>query len=79
VPAKPKGSTYKVSGGFGIRWTQDGKRQHQSPFHSEHEARAWWLEHIAPDLNNSALHDSCASMREWARLPSHAPRSNREK
>jgi integrase len=50
MPAETKGSVYKVKGGHGIRWTENGQRHHQSPFPTKTAARQWFNENIAPRL-----------------------------
>jgi integrase len=50
MPAETRGSVYRVKAGWGIRWTADGKRHHQSPFPTKTAARQWFNEHVAPKL-----------------------------
>jgi hypothetical protein len=70
-----KGSVYKVKGGYGIRWLHEGTRLHKSPFHSPHEARAWYMENVYPtlDVGGAVLHDACKRIRDWARRPANTP------
>lgn len=43
MPAEQKGSVYKTSGGFGIRWFDEcGVRRRKAGFQSRSEARAWF-------------------------------------
>jgi integrase len=50
MPAEQKGSTYRTARGAGVRWIENGKRQHKSGFRSKTEARAWFRDEIAPRL-----------------------------
>ena len=51
MPAKPRGSVYPVKGGWGIRWPEDGQRQHKSPFPTKTAARDWFRREVAPRLD----------------------------
>jgi hypothetical protein len=42
MPAEQRGSLYKTSSGYGIRWRDDaGNRRHKSGFRSRSAARRW--------------------------------------
>jgi hypothetical protein len=51
VPQKPTGSVYRVKGGWGIRWPENGQRRHKSPFPTKTAARDWFRKEIAPRLD----------------------------
>jgi integrase len=51
VPQKPTGSVYKVKGGYGIRWPENGQRRHKAPFPTKTAARDWFRKEIAPRLD----------------------------
>jgi integrase len=51
MPARARGSTYRTTSGFGIRWYGPKGRQYKSGFRSKSEARKWWDETIRPQLD----------------------------
>ena len=54
MPASARGSVYPVRGGFGIRWTEQGRREHKSAFRTKTEARDWFNVNVAPRLRRAA-------------------------
>ncbi len=52
--SEQRGSVYRTATGYGIRWWQDGLRQHQSGFRTKTEARTWFRENMAPRLHRGA-------------------------
>jgi integrase len=54
MPAQARGSLYRVKQGWGIRWLQDGRMQHQSPFATKTVARAWFDQHVTPRQRRGA-------------------------
>jgi hypothetical protein len=42
VPAEQRGSVYKTSTGYGIRYYDEGGRRRQAGFSSRSEARRWF-------------------------------------
>jgi integrase len=50
MPAETKGSVYPTRSGYGIRWPENGKRQHQAGFATKTEARRWFADNVAPRL-----------------------------
>jgi integrase len=49
------GSIYPVKGGYGIRWRQDGRREHHAPpFRTKTQARDWFDENVKPRLRRHA-------------------------
>jgi integrase len=63
MPAEQSGSTYYTASGAGIRWIENGRRQHRSGFGSKTEARRWWNAEIAPRLR-AGLPSHDLSLRE---------------
>ena len=51
MPRRTQGSIYRTATGCGIRWPENGKRQHQDGFRNRTEARRWFSEHVAPRLD----------------------------
>ncbi len=57
MPAEQRGSVYKVRGGFGVRWTEHGRREHYTPsppFPTKTAARAWFSDEIRPRLRRGS-------------------------
>ena len=50
MPRRARGSTYRVKNGIGIRWVENGKRQHKSGFKNKTAAHDWFDREIAPRL-----------------------------
>ncbi len=54
MPAETRGSLYRTRAGYGIRWPENGRREHASGFATKTEARRWFTEHVAPRLLTGA-------------------------
>ncbi len=55
MPAETRGSVFKTrTGGYGIRWPEDGRRPQRTGFATKTEARRWFEENVAPRLRRSA-------------------------
>jgi integrase len=54
MPAESRGSLYRTRTGYGIRWPENGRREHRSGFATKTEARRWFTEHVAPRLLTGA-------------------------
>jgi integrase len=52
MPAEARGSLYDTAAGPGIRWWENGKRMHKSPFKNKRDARRWFAENVAPRLRD---------------------------
>jgi integrase len=50
MPAETRGSTFKTPTGYGIRWTEHGKRPQRTGFRTVRLARRWFEEVNAPQL-----------------------------
>ena len=50
MPAEQRGCTYRTARGWGVRWIEDGRRQHHSGFATKTEARKWWETVVHPRL-----------------------------
>src|SRR5436190_3822907 len=51
MPRRTQGSVYRTRNGYGIRWPENGERQHQAGFRTKTEARRWFAENVAPRLD----------------------------
>jgi integrase len=51
MPAKQAGSFYRVSGGWGVRWYEDGRRRFRSGFESKSAARDYFANVVRPRLD----------------------------
>jgi hypothetical protein len=49
MPALQRGSAYRTARGWGVRWLEQGKRQHQSGY-GRNGALDWWDMEIAPHV-----------------------------
>jgi hypothetical protein len=70
MPAEQRGSLYKTSTGYGIRWRDNaGSRRYKSGFHSRSAARRW-----LNDLLDAGLRDERLSLMELTEqyLEAHA-------
>jgi integrase len=47
MPAETRGSVYRTRTGYGIRWPENGRREHRSGFTTKTEARRWFAEQLA--------------------------------
>jgi integrase len=54
MPRRTQGSVYPTTTGYGIRWPEDGHRQHRAGFKTRTEARKWFAENVAPKLDRGA-------------------------
>jgi integrase len=54
MPAETRGSVYPTRTGYGIRWPENGGREHRSGFRTRPEARRWFADNVAPRLNRGA-------------------------
>jgi integrase len=54
MPAETRGSVYPTRAGYGIRWPENGERQHRSGFKTKTEARQWFADNVAPRLRTGA-------------------------
>jgi integrase len=57
MPAEQRGSVYRTSRGYGIRWLEGGRRRYQSGFATRTEARRWFADNVAPRLRGPARPD----------------------
>lgn len=54
MPAELRGNVYPTPRGFGIRWLENGRRQHKSGFATRKAARGWFAENVAPRLRRGS-------------------------
>jgi integrase len=54
MPRHTAGSVYRTRDGYGIRWPEQGRRQHRAGFRTKTEARRWFAENVAPRLDHGA-------------------------
>jgi integrase len=54
MPRITHGSIYRTRDGYGIRWPEQGKRQHRAGFRTKTEARRWFAENVVPRLDRGS-------------------------
>lgn len=52
MPAETRGSVFKTSDGYGIRWPENGKRPQRTGFRTKREARRWFDGNVASRLRS---------------------------
>lgn len=50
VKGSGRGSVFATSGGYGIRWNEDGRRPQKTGFRTRTDAHRWFAENVAPRL-----------------------------
>ena len=75
MPAEQRGSPYKTSAGWGVRWVEHGKRRHRSGFPSKSAALAHFRDVVRPRLAGASTIDPSITLAEFAELylDGHAP------
>jgi hypothetical protein len=66
MPAEQRGSTYKTSTGYGIRWfDENGRRRRQAGFSSASKARMWFRDVELPRMRGGLI-DEPLTLREFS-------------
>lgn len=75
MPAEQRGSPYKTSSGWGVRWVEHGKRRHHSGFPSKSAALAHFRDVVRPRLVGASTIDPSITLAEFVELylDGHAP------
>ena len=68
MPAEQRGSPYKTSGGWGVRWVEHGKRRHHSGFPSKSAALAHFRDVVRPRLVGASTIDPSITLAEFVEL-----------
>jgi len=66
MPARQAGSYYRVSGGWGVRWYEDGGRRYQSGFESKSAARDYFAKVVKPRLDGIPSAPDPLTLREFS-------------
>jgi integrase len=66
MPARQAGSYYRVSGGWGVRWYEDGRRRFQSGFESKSAARDYFGKVVRPRLDGLPAAPEPLTLREFS-------------
>jgi integrase len=66
MPAKQAGSYYRVSGGWGVRWYEDGRRRFHSGFESKSSARDYFAKIVRPRLDGLPAAPEPLTLREFS-------------
>jgi len=54
MPRRATGQPFRTADGWGIRWTEDGKRPRRTGFRTKTEATAWFRDNVAGRLDRGA-------------------------
>jgi hypothetical protein len=75
MPAEQRGSPYKTSSGWGVRWVEHGKRRHHSGFPSKSAALAHFRDVVRPRLVGASTIDPSITLAQFVELylDGHAP------
>lgn len=66
MPAKQAGSYYRVSGGWGVRWYENGGRRFQSGFDSKSAARDYFAKIVRPRLDGIPAAPEPLTLRQFS-------------
>ena len=75
MPAEQRGSAYRTSSGWGLRWVEHGTRRHSSGVSSKSAALAHFRDVVRPRLAGSSTIDPSITLSEFVELylDGHAP------
>ncbi|CAN5760213.1 hypothetical protein BH18ACT13_BH18ACT13_13620 [soil metagenome] len=74
MAAETRGSIYETSGGYGIRWLENGRRRFRSGFETKRDARRWFEDEVRPRLRGRRRESSSSTLAEFSEtwLRAHA-------
>ena len=68
MPPESRGSAYRTSRGWGVRWVEHNKRRHKSGFASKSAALAYFRDEVRPRLAGASTVDPTITLAEFVDL-----------